>query len=534
MEKSIEHFCNLLYQKGINNKDKLIREILRVRITNSKLSEFKNNKDTDPEIVYETMKESTEEILGYFPGDRDFFIEMYSLGKEIDPLEFTIQTYRNDRTGRIIVPKYLTSYLESIIEENSNAKKILITDVEKSLVGIVDIIRKYKNKEFILTTENKLMYILLENSLDSFNNAEIINQSIYKELLLEDKFDLIISIPAFGMKFDIEELLEKKTFITRESDGIAVENLLDNIKKDGFLCAIVPARFAFSGGNFENLRKHILNGFHLHSIHTMPEGTFRPYSGIKTLMMKISRKKNTYIYLGSLSLEKNKLIMSEEKEVNIEEFVKYSDWRIEWFLSDNQEDINKYKRSKVKKIKLKEVAEIFRGKSIMKKDIKPGDIYVLNISNIEDGQILYKDLDTIDEEERKIKRYQLEDNDLVITCRGTINKVAVYKQLDKQVIASANIIVIRLKEKIRSNFLKIFMESPVGKTIIKTFQRGTTVMNINPKDIGEFEIPLLSEGKQEQLIKEYLSELECYTEHINQAENRWNNKKNTIYKGILY
>ena len=532
MKKAIEHFCNLLYQKGINNKDKLVREIIRVRMTKNKLKDI-NNIENDSETLYNIMKKSTEEKLGHFLGDRDFFLEMYSLGKEISPLEFTIQTYRNDRTGRIIIPGYLLSYIDTLIDGNINFERILITDAEKILVGLIDIISKYNEKKFTLTTANKLMYILLELLLENYDNVTVIHQSIYKELLIDDKFDLIINIPEFGVKLDLGKLSRKKEFLTRESDGIAVEILLDYLKEDGFLYTIVPARFAFSGGEFENLRKNVINNYNLHSIHTMPEGSFRPYTEIKTLLLKISGRKNKKIHLGNLSTEKNKVLISDEKEVDTEDFFKYSDWRIDWFLTDNQEEIEKYNNSKIKKIKLKEIADIFRGKSIMKKDLKAGEIFVLNISNIEDGQILYDGLDTIDEEERKIKRYQLEDNDLVITCRGTSNKVAVYKQLDKKVIASANIIVIRLKEKIKSDFLKIFLESPVGKTIIKTFQRGTTVMNINPKDIGEMEIPLLPVGKQDQIIEEYLSELEQCRELIKKAETRWGNIKNSIYEEIL-
>lgn len=133
----------------------------------------------------------------------------------------------------------------------------------------------------------------------------------------------------------------------------------------------------------------------------------------------------------------------------------------------------------------------------MKNDLQPGEISVLNISNIEDGQIDYETMDTIDEEERKVKRYELIDNDLVMTCRGTVNKVAIYEPNgDKKVIASANIIVILFKEKIISNYVKIFLESAVGTELIKIFQRGSTVMNINPKDISELEVPVVDVEKQ--------------------------------------
>jgi len=157
----------------------------------------------------------------------------------------------------------------------------------------------------------------------------------------------------------------------------------------------------------------------------------------------------------------------------------------------------------------------------------------LNISNIENGQIIYSNMDTIDEEERKIKRYELMENDLLISCRGTVNKVAVYKESGKLLIASANIITVRFKGDILSEYVKIFLESPVGTTLIRSFQRGSTVMNINPGDIGELEIPVPSLKRQRQIVGEYLSELDIYTEVINRAEKRWRDKKNQLYKKIL-
>jgi hypothetical protein len=534
MNRKIEVFWNVLHQRGLNKKDELLRELLRVKFTDNKLKDKKLDINTiinNSDKIFKLMKESTEEVLGYFPGDRDFFLEIFQTGREIDLLEFAIQTFKNDRTGRVIAPGYLINYLSTIITEQKGLNTILIPEAEKSLVGLKELITEHNKIQFTLTSEDNLMFLLLKTVFMNYNNVIIIHQSIYKRLILKDRYDLIYCIPAFGLKFDTDDF--SADYITGESDGIAVENLLQYLSENGIMYSIVPVRFAFSGGNFERLRKHILSKYNLQSLYTLPEGTFRPYTGIKTMFLSISQRENDSIKLGNLSLENNKFFVSDEKEIETGEFNKYSDWRIDLFLAENQHILKRYKTSEVKKKKLKEIADIFRGKSIMKKDLKPGEIYVLNISNIENGQILYHDLDTIDEEERKIKRYELIENDLLITCRGTINKVAVYKEAGKLVIASANIITVRFKGDILSEYVKIFLESPVGTTIIKSFQRGSTVMNINPGDIGELEIPVLPLEKQKQIVEEYLSELDAYTSVINRAEKRWRDKKSQLYQEIL-
>lgn len=217
-----------------------------------------------------------------------------------------------------------------------------------------------------------------------------------------------------------------------------------------------------------------------------------------------------------------------EQRVSPLRFADRKDWRIDLYLADNQDELARYQTSDIPKTKLKEVAEIFRGKSIMKKDIRPGEIAVLNISNLEEGEVLWDGLDTIAEDRRKVRRYELEPGDLVMTCRGTVNKFAVIDQLPRTVIASANMIVLRFKEGMDSTWAKIFLESPVGAALVKSFQRGGTVMNINPGDIGELEIPWPDPEKQQRLIEEYRQEWEHLRETIREAEERWKRKRTAI------
>ena len=89
--------------------------------------------------------------------------------------------------------------------------------------------------------------------------------------------------------------------------------------------------------------------------------------------------------MTSLELEDNKFVIENKKEVKSEEFKQYNDWRVELIFNEDNEIIQAFKRSKVQKVKIKEIAEIFRGKSVLKKDIQPGEYKVLNISDIKEG-----------------------------------------------------------------------------------------------------------------------------------------------------
>ena len=518
---------NVLYQRQLTSREQLLREILRVKMTMKRLQ---NNPESqnDKEKLFQLMKETTEDELGFFPADRDDFFDIFEALKKIDLIDFTLEIYKHDRTGIVIAPIHLTHYINDRIS-SLRPGKILITEAEKHLSGLREMIDQFKEAEFTLTTQHKPMHLLLQLSFGDRRNVEIRFESIYTSCLENDKFDYIYALPDFGHKAD--DLT--KTFLTKDSDGIAIENMLEHLDESGTLDVIVPAKITFATMGYEKLRNHIAENFHVDSIYILPEGTFRPVTAIKTYLLSISTKRKAQVEIGMFELSKQVVEVKDKKLIPIKEFLSHEDWRVELLLADDDEYIQKFKSSDIQKVKLKDVAEVFRGKSILKKDTALGNISILNISNIENGQVDYLNMDTIDEEERKVKRYELLTGDVVLSCRGTAVKSAVFTEQDKIIIASANLVVIRPKDKIKGEFIKIFFESPVGLAIIKSFQRGTTIMNINYADIMEMEIPLLPFAKQQEIINHYQVELEMYQEAIKMAETRWSNIKDSIYNQYL-
>lgn len=524
MDFNIDLALNKLYQIEIVTREQLLNEMLRVKLTQKELQSSVIDKDK----LFQFMKKTTEHELGFFPADRDDFIDIYDTLKEIDLIDFVLKIFKDDKLGTVIAPTYLTDFILNRALE-VNPKKILITEAEKHLVGLKNVITAFADTEITLTTQSKQMYLLLQLAFNNKINIKIIFQSIYTDCLKDEKYDYIYSLPTFGNK--IENI--GRQFFTRDSDGIAVENMLEHLSLKGTLDIIVPAKLTFAGMGYEKLRNFIITNYNVKSIYILPEGTFRPATSIKTYLFTIIKESQDAITIGELSMNNESFFVESKKEIELEEFVSHEDWRIELLLSDDDDNIKKFKNSKLPKIKIKDVAEVFRGKSILKRDTSVGSISVLNISNIENGEIIYTDMDTIEEEERKIKRYELINYDVVLSCRGTAIKTAVFKEQDKLVIASANVIVIRPNEQILGEYIKIFFESPIGMAIIKSFQRGTTVMNINHSDIMEMEIPILEIEKQQQMIKLYSEELNIYKKAIQEAESKWNKIKDNLYNKFI-
>jgi hypothetical protein len=515
-------FISILKERQLSHEEEFIREFLRVKLTSTYIYN-KNIQIDDKSNLFSIMKEVTNIKLGYFPGDDDLFYFLFNIGKDIDLIEFIEENYTNLKKIKPLLPEALTKYANESME-NESVKNILITDTDRiNLEGIKYFVEKNMDKKITLLSEDNLACEILKLYLERSNNIEVIYVSSYENLNINEKYDLILSSPLFNTT---------KYESSKEPEIVAIKKLLNYISDNGHMKIIVPAKFTFAGDEHLQIRKHIIDNYNVDSIYMLPEETYKPYASIKTYIVSISNIKQEYLRVGKLGIIKNKVTFLKEKEVPMEVFSKFPYWRIDLYVEESIKTFleldNKFDR-----VRIKEIAEVFRGKSIMKHDVEPGNIYVLNISDIEDGEIIFDNMETIEEEERKVKKYELEDGDLVLTCRGTVNKFAVYrKKDDKVVIASANIIVVRFKKHILGDYAKIVFESPIGILLIKSLQRGTTVMNINPSDIEELPMYLVPIDAQEKSIREYKEFHEEYKNNIKKAQTRWSKSKKYLHKSL--
>lgn len=527
----IETFWNICLLHDISSRDQLLREAIRVVQTRKTLELQGSTPEValEPEKLFQWMKQHIgERELGHFPGDRDLFYRLYQVGKDIDLLEYALQTLQQDRvTGGIIVHSGIMVRFKEMCECNDYCK-LLIVETEKYLQGLVDT-QIYKQSSFDITllSENYIIAKLLKIYFEAYPNIRVIQGSIYQPLPLTEKFDAILSIPNFGLKLD-----EGEEATIRDSEGVAVNHLLPLLQDTGRISVTFPARMMFQSGSIAKWREQTNGSYPVQSVHALPDGLFRPYTSVKTYQVEFGPYPVDEVSLGRIQLQKMALVTEREIVIHTSAFAQLDNWRIDVLLDEGQDTLLSFQQAPVPKVKLRDVADIFRGKSILKQDLKPGNIKVLNISNLEDGEVRIDQLETIQEEERKIKRYEILPGDLVMTCRGTVNKVAIFPETEGIVIASANIIVIRFKTSILSDFAKIFLESPVGTALIQSLQRGTTVMNLNPSDVAEVEIPLLSQEEQTERINLYYEEYERYKTAIREASNRWEQVKSKLYSEL--
>ncbi len=477
--------------------------------------------EMDDESLYRNMKRVSADfgVKNTF-SDKNSFIGVYRALGEFDEIAWTDILEYGDSKTKFKVPKVLIDEMEKNFSDDFH--RVLIPEAEKFSFCLEKLIKKHSNSHFTLTSTNNFYCKILSEMFADNDMVEVKQTSIYEYEFTSEKFDWILAVPILGAR-EIPD--GSHDFICREYDMIAVENLALHLESDGILSIVLPARITFGGGTVKELREFLQSMFCLKEIAALPAGIFGNI-GIRTHLLTITTGRTDEVVIKKYGIDNekfgaNKLIVLDDTFVLEDELLDMGDWNIDKIFESQDEDWIRFQESNVKKQELGTVASIFRGKAVSRKDAN-GNIGVVNISNIGEYSVDYSALDHIEEEERKVANYLLKSGDLLIPARGTAIRTAIFEEQSYPCIASSNVVVIRAKdESLSTIFLKLFLDSPLGRKMLMSRQQGIAVMNISYKELNNIEIPLPSIEEQKSIAVEYMSELNAYQSAIQAAEDRW-------------
>ena len=109
----------------------------------------------------------------------------------------------------------------------------------------------------------------------------------------------------------------------------------------------------------------------------------------------------------------------------------------------------------------------------------------------------------IDEKKfEELKRFQVKNGDIVISCSGTVGKVTIIKEDDPKGIISQALLILRVDEsKVLPEYLKYFFSSQEGYNAIVSRSSGSVQVNISKREVIEqipISLPTISE--QEKIV----------------------------------
>ena len=91
------------------------------------------------------------------------------------------------------------------------------------------------------------------------------------------------------------------------------------------------------------------------------------------------------------------------------------------------------------------------------------------------------------------------------------------------------------QKKLNPTYLKMFMDSEMGQSALKSIQKGNVIVTITASGLSTVEIPLISPEKQKEKAERYntkLSTLAAYKQEIERIENSLKNL--FILKDMLF
>jgi type I restriction enzyme M protein len=480
--------------------------------------------ELNDEELYELMRNVADDfgIVNPFP-DKERFYDIYRTLKNFEDVTWTDIIEYGDRRFKFRIPEALIDEMEKNFIEGF--QEVLIPEAEKFSPCLERLVEAHGDSHFMLTTMDNFYYKILNEMFSDNEMVDVKQTSIYEYEFTSEKFDLILAVPIFGVR---DKADEQSTFICREYDMIAAENLALHLKSEGILSIVLPAKITFGGGRVKELREFLQSMYCIKEIAELPSGIFEN-TAVKAYLLTITTGRTDEVTIKRyVTNTKNprkdgigRLVVQDDTFVLEDELTDMGDWNVDRIFESQDEDWIRFQESNVKKQELGTVASIFRGKAVSHKD-PTGNIGVVNISNIGEYEIDYSSLDHLEEEERKVTNYLLKDGDLLIPARGTAIRVAIFKEQIYPCIASSNVIVIRaIDESLSITYLKLFFDSPLGRKMLITRQQGTAVMNISYKELNNIEIPLPSVEEQKQIADTYTREFEVYKKTIQEAESRW-------------
>ena len=519
-------FFNAIRGNNTSNEYERTLAVLKktMDLQSAAVDEDFNPCELNDEELYELMRNVADDfgIVNPFP-DKERFYDIYRTLKNFEDVTWTDIIEYGDRRSKFRIPEALIDEMEKNFIEGF--QEVLIPEAEKFSPCLERLVEAHGDSHFMLTTMDNFYYKILNEMFSDNEMVDVKQTSIYEYEFTSEKFDLILAVPIFGVR---DKADEQSTFICREYDMIAAENLALHLKSEGILSIVLPAKITFGGGRVKELREFLQSMYCIKEIAELPSGIFEN-TAVKAYLLTITTGRTDEVTIKRyVTNTKNprkdgigRLVVQDDTFVLEDELTDMGDWNVDRIFESQDEDWIRFQESNVKKQELGAVASIFRGKAVSHKD-PTGNIGVVNISNIGEYEIDYSSLDHLEEEERKVTNYLLKDGDLLIPARGTAIRLAIFKEQTYPCIASSNVIVIRaIDESLSTTYLKLFFDSPLGRKMLITRQQGTAVMNISYKELNNIEIPLPSVEEQKQIADTYTREFEVYKKAIQEAESRW-------------
>lgn len=135
---------------------------------------------------------------------------------------------------------------------------------------------------------------------------------------------------------------------------------------------------------------------------------------------------------------------------------------------------------------------------------------------------------------KEMKRFELLPDDLIMSCSGTMGRVAIVPKDIKRGIINQALLKLTPSSKILNTFLKSWMESEAFQDALKEYSGGAAIQNVaSVKILKEIKVPLPSISDQKRVVEE-LDDLRQETQRLARLYKRKLAALEALKKSLLH
>ena len=326
------------------------------------------------------------------------------------------------------------------------------------------------------------------------------------------------------------------------AEWLFIDNMLSGLLGDRAV-ALVTGKALFSNTDIEYRNKLIASGW-LEGIIELPAGSLS-FTGIKVYMLVFSRNNKEVKFVDASNVIDNE----NKRYVNLELPIKtienmYCSKDVKTKCVEELIDMHNLCPSTImldvkrleNGVELKELADVFIGNQYtlgvfeskgLISDKKTG-YRILTSSDIENGMVRWESLRFVNMKDNKFDKFAVQYGDVVVTSKSSkVKTVVVDIEPKEKILVTGGMLIVRPQlNKLNPTYLKMFLDSEMGHSALKSIQKGTIIVTVTASGLSTIEIPMIDINKQQEKAERYnekLSTLAAYKQEIERIENSLKN-----------
>lgn len=191
-------------------------------------------------------------------------------------------------------------------------------------------------------------------------------------------------------------------------------------------------------------------------------------------------------------------------------------------------------QSEDKKLPLGEIADVIRGIQNVSDLPAHGQRYFLNVRNIQNGDIHYEGADEIDVRKSEWEqRYRIREDDIIITCKGAVLKIAIVPPNPPPAYISGNLTIIRVKlDKYSPYLLYEYLISKTGRYALELIQTGTTIRVLGSRNLEQLTVTRYDKDFADKIGGSLKAAFIEYRQSLFETEKKYKNQREKLLNRI--